>query len=279
MSESSSPVAQVGAASVDDELATAVAALRARGAARFDAVGLRVIELMLQRVHDCQGATHAALQRKLARRLAAFRERFEGAASAANALLKRESLRFPAAADALRTACEASDYRALQGLVAHLHTRTDSSPLAELLAHLARHAGAVEAAVSTAPTSARGAPRYQLKALSHFRHSWSRLSLEQQLSRALAQAPENAGPLNSHFLVLQALIRMRDLAPAYLESFMLYADALQWLEQAEPGRASARGAGQKGRSQKEMAQNEVAQKGKAKKAARSALKPSRSAPA
>lgn len=279
MSESRSSAAQAGAARVDDEVAAAVAALRARGAARFDAVGLRVIELMLRRAQDCQGATRAVLVRKLTRRLAAFRERFEVAASAANTLRKREALRFPAAADALRTAWEAGDYRALQGLVARLHRGTDTEPLAGLLAHLACHAGAVEAAVSTAPTSARGAPRYQLKALSHFRHSWSRLSLEQQLSRALAQAPENAGPLNSHYLVLQALIRMRDLAPAYLESFMLYADALQWLEQAEPGRASARGAGQKGRSQKETAQNELAQKGKARKAARRTLKPSRSAPA
>ena len=279
MIESPASAARACAVSKDDEVATVVAALRARGAARFDAVGLRVIELMLQRVHDCQGATHAALQRKLARRLAAFRERFEGAASAANALLERESLRFPAAADGLRTAREAGNYRALQGLVARLHRGTDTAPLAGLLAHLARHAGAVEAAVSTAPTSALGTPRYQLKALSHFRHSWSRLSLEQQLSRALAQAPENAGPLNSHFLVLQALIRMRDLAPSYLESFMLYADALQWLEQAEPGRPSARATGQKGRSQKELAQNELAQKGKARKAARRTLKPSRSAPA
>ena len=85
----------------------------------------------------------------------------------------------------------------------------------------------------------------------YFRRSWSRLSLEQQLSRALNQAPENAGPLNSHFLVLQSLIRMRDVAPAYLENFIAYAEALLWLEQANPGRgANPRAQPQKGTTQK-----------------------------
>ncbi|ENO84009.1 DUF2894 domain-containing protein, partial [Thauera linaloolentis] len=120
------------------------------------------------------------------------------------------------------------------------------SPLAELLAHAARSSlhAAIPALGST--QSAAGAPAGELKSLRYFGSTWSRLSLEQQLSQALARAPDNAGPLNSHFLVLQALIRMRDIAPQYLENLMSYADALLWLDLADPGK----GAGQKGGAQK-----------------------------
>ncbi len=260
MSELPATELRSGALAAGSDLEALIEALRERGAARFDAVGLRVIEAMMRRAQDCEGATHAALQRKLVRRLAAFRDRFERAGSAARALLARESLRFPVAAEAMRTACESGDYGALERLVARQHLRTDCAPLSELLAYVAHQgvfaavsegvASAVPSAVSATGGAPTGVPTYELKSLSHFRRRWLRLSLEQKLSRALAQAPENAGPLNSHFLVLQTLIRMRDIAPSYLEGFMVYADALQWLEQTEPSRGTARGVGQKGTSQK-----------------------------
>lgn len=118
-----------------------------------------------------------------------------------------------------------------------------ASGLAELLAHVAERTGIAEGS-ATAGTS-------DLKSLRYFRSTWSRLSLEQQLARALAQAPDNAGPLNSHFLVLQALIRMRDIAPQYLEGFIAHVDALFWLERADPGRgAVGRGAAPKAGARK-----------------------------
>lgn len=61
------------------------------------------------------------------------------------------------------------------------------------------------------------------------------------MTQALAQVPENAGPLNSHLLALQSLKQMRDIAPDYLKRFMSYVDTLFWLDQAE----SSRSAGQK----------------------------------
>ena len=46
--------------------------------------------------------------------------------------------------------------------------------------------------------------------------------------------------------VEQALIRMRDIAPQYLEGFIAHVDALFWLERADPGRGAAgRGAAPK----------------------------------
>jgi len=92
---------------------------------------------------------------------------------------------------------------------------TRSSPLAGLLLQLG-------SGVATPPT--------ELQAVRRFSHTWARLRVDQQLARALARQPDNAGPLNSQRLMLQTLQRLRQLSPAYLQRFMAHADALLWLE-------------------------------------------------
>lgn len=101
-----------------------------------------------------------------------------------------------------------------------------SSPLTELLAHITQHANEQPEAT-------------QLRSIARFQDTWARLSTEQQLTQTLAQAPENAGPMNSQHLVLRSLQRMQDIAPDYLQSFMSYVDTLIWLEQANPLKAAA----------------------------------------
>jgi hypothetical protein len=66
-----------------------------------------------------------------------------------------------------------------------------------------------------------------------FRNTWSKLSADKQLNKALDQAPKNAGPINSHMLVLRSLALMREISPDYLNRFISYADTLVCLEQAE----------------------------------------------
>lgn len=73
-------------------------------------------------------------------------------------------------------------------------------------------------------------PATELKAVRQFSHTWARLRVDQQLARALARQPDNAGPLNSQRLMLQTLQRLRQLSPAYLQRFLAHADALLWLE-------------------------------------------------
>lgn len=97
------------------------------------------------------------------------------------------------------------------------------SPLAELLAHIGQ------------PTDESP----QLKSVAWFHETWSRLSTEQQLTQTLAQAPENAGPMNSQHLVLRSLQSLRDIAPDYLQGFMSYVDTLIWLEHAAPTKPAA----------------------------------------
>ncbi|WP_083953636.1 DUF2894 domain-containing protein [Thauera butanivorans] len=213
-------------AAAEDGAAAIIDALRSRGAARFDAVAFYVIEAMWRRGEHLCGAARTALQHKLARRLATFRERFERAGGETGA---GAGLQVPP---------------------------RGRSPLAELLAHAARSGANAAAPAQAASPVGPGTPAVELKSLRYFGSTWSRLSLEQQLSQALAQAPDNAGPLNSHFLVLQALIRMRDIAPQYLENFMSYADALLWLDLLDPGK----GAGSKSGSQKTAARKPATRK-------------------
>ena len=124
---------------------------------------------------------------------------------------------------------------------------TSTSPLAELLAYIGQHAHEQPATPHSAAPSPNpqrkarpSAPRApELKSVAYFRNTWSKLSAEQQLTQTLAQAPENAGPMNSQHLVLRSLQVMRDVAPDYLQGFMSYVDTLIWLEHADPTRMPA----------------------------------------
>jgi len=51
------------------------------------------------------------------------------------------------------------------------------------------------------------------------------------VTQALGQAPKNAGPINSHMLVLRSLALMREISPDYLNQFTSYVDALLCLDQ------------------------------------------------
>lgn len=83
----------------------------------------------------------------------------------------------------------------------------------------------------SAPTES---PRVQ-----QFRKQLRTLSVQKQVRTALSKAPQNAGPINSHMLVLRALGMMRELSPDYLQRFMTYVDTLILLENAVQGKKAA----------------------------------------
>jgi len=70
----------------------------------------------------------------------------------------------------------------------------------------------------------------ELASLRRFRASWSRIAAEDQVAQAISRTPDNAGPLNSHALVLRSLALMRELSPDYLQRFLTQIDTLMWLE-------------------------------------------------
>lgn len=191
-----------------------LSALHARGAAQRDPSSFAFLDALARRTAQYRGAVRRQLDARLSRALADFAARLDAQAH-------------PAAVATLAGTCPGPEAAATP------------SPLTALLRDLAarpappQDPGAPPAAYP-APAAVPGTLP-ELKAVDYFRDRWSQLSLEQQFAQAMAQAPDNAGPLNSHLLILRALQCMRDISPDYLYRFMTYADALLWLDQATGG--------------------------------------------
>lgn len=195
----------------DGEAGARLEALRASGVDRFDPVRFAYLDALTRRAAGQPPAIRQPLLAKVVREAAALANRHRLAPAPA-------TTGAPAA-----------------------------SPLGELLAYIGQQAvapadarpsvlGSDAPAIPPVKPEPRNATAPELKTVAYFRNTWSRLSTEQQLTQTLAQAPENAGPMNSQHLVLRSLQLMRDLAPDYLQGFMSYVDTLVWLEQASPVR-------------------------------------------
>lgn len=105
------------------------------------------------------------------------------------------------------------------------------SALATLLRDMAQHR----------PDSAAGKPanwRADSPRIQQFRQQLGKIHVQKQVSQAIAQAPHNAGPINSHMLVLRSLSLMRDISPDYLNRFMGYIDTLLCLDEVGQGKAA-----------------------------------------
>lgn len=86
----------------------------------------------------------------------------------------------------------------------------------------------------------------EMKSVRRFSEVWSRIAAETQVKQAVGRGPENAGPLNSHMLMLRSLTLMKHLSSDYLRRFLSEMDTLLWLEQlnqkhALPDRKAPRG--------------------------------------
>ena len=219
-----------------DETGVTLQALRMQGAARFDPVRFRFIEALAGRAASHQGEARRLLDGKLAAALQDYRTRLEEGRQAADEALAHAVGKHPDAADALTRSRQEGELRGLRQTLAGLDVSRGRRLLGELLAHIrdaskdAAHGGWHDAERDAASQSGG-----ELKSVAFFRDTWLNLSVNQQLSSALAQAPDNAGPLNSHILALQSLELMRDISPDYLQHFMSYLDGLLWLELAESG--------------------------------------------
>lgn len=103
------------------------------------------------------------------------------------------------------------------------------SPLATLLQDMGSnnspHGG------DTPPGWPADHPRIQ-----QFKKQLGQLRVHKQVTQAIAQAPQNAGPINSHMLVLRSLGLMRDISPDYLNRFMAHVDTLLCLDEADKGK-------------------------------------------
>ena len=110
-------------------------------------------------------------------------------------------------------------------------TRHTPSPLSALLRDMA-------APSADRPLSPGGHGRMDKPHIVQFRQQLGKMSVQKKVTQAIAQAPQNAGPINSHMLVLRSLGLMRDLSPEYLHHFMGYVDTLLFLDSPATVKAS-----------------------------------------
>lgn len=210
------------------DLEQTIAALRQAGAHRHDPVRLHAIEALARRMEGQTERVQQILRGRLGQSLSAFQTRFDQAQCAARDTAAQSSKRYPNAAAELQQLVDAGDFQGLARRVTALEQQHRVVSLAELTRHMAQHAQDIPETSQPGSHSTRP----ELKSIRYFRNTWSKLSAEKQVTQALLQAPKNAGPINSHMLVLRSLAMMRGISPDYLNRFMSYADTLLRLDPA-----------------------------------------------
>lgn len=172
--------------------------LRQQGAGQLNSVEFDFMNALAQRMRVQPLPVRQILQSKLALAVAAYQAKWEQAQ--------------------------------INALEAKLTLRTEASTgLGQLIQSMALHTPEAESRSWASPS----ASRTELKSVHYFRNTWSKLSAQKQVSQALGQAPQNAGPINSHMRVLRSLELMRDTSIDYLNRFMCYADTLLCLDQVD----------------------------------------------
>lgn len=228
----SAPLARAG------DHAAEIAALRRDGAGQLDALRFLFIEVLARRLHEAEGAPGRVLEGRLAAELALCRRRIERQRDEAGQAIERTVRRHPDAAGELQRLFAAADFAGIDRFVGRLAARDRRSPLAALAGSGARSVAQDDAVLPTGDDGAHG----ELRSLRLFRNTWAQRAALRQAAQAIERAPANAGPLNSHLLVLRSLAAMRDLSPDYLNRFVSHADTLLRLDQAgRKGRRGARG--------------------------------------
>jgi hypothetical protein len=163
-------------------------------AAQRDPLGWHYIQVLAERTRTQSGLTQVLLQAKLNSALAQLQARL---------------------------AAQKKPYT--PHIQPYSHT---PSPLSALLRDMA-------APSAERPLSPGGHGRMDNPRVAQFRQQLGKISVQKQVTQAIAQAPQNAGPINSHMLVLRSLGLMRELSPDYLNRFMGYVDTLFFLDSAE----------------------------------------------
>lgn len=197
-----------------DCTSAAVVSLRAlleAGAQRLDPVQFHYLEALATRIPADAGALRNHLEDRLQEAVEAYARRWDALAGGDSARPQR-----PSSGPSARL--PGTSLQALQALNIRLREQARAGASADRL-------------VDTAD-------REEMKSVRQFRASWSRIAAQNRLQQALALGPDNAGPLNSHKLVLQALERMGAVSPHYVQRFMSHVDGLLLLDKVTPRLAS-----------------------------------------
>lgn len=215
-----------------------IANLKDAGGERFDPAGWHYLDTLARRAAAHEGSARRMLDAKLEQAVAVFSERLAKARSCASALLDTARTTYPHAAAELQRLFADGDYKGLRRLCAALDARAQCVALDELVEKL-KPAWATTGPADPSLPHATSRPAeavpaaLELKTVRESRDTWARLSVDKQLALAMKQAPENAGPINSHMLVLRSLAMMQAISPGYLSRVVSYVDTLLALNPRE----------------------------------------------
>ena len=184
-----------------------LASLRSAGAQRMDPVRFHYMEVLSGKLQPQPDAVRRVLQDKLDAALASYQECLALAHARPDAAVPVPQT----------TKVQAATGPGLASLVALNHYLQG---LPQASADHASHG-----------TGQVGKNHSQMKSVHQFKKAWSRSRAQDQVALAVQQGPDNAGPLNSHQLVLRSLALMRSLSPDYLQRFLSHTESLLWLDE------------------------------------------------
>lgn len=216
----------------ENSLLSRYASLRNEGAQRLDPARFHYLEVLSQRMDRAPGEVRRILEGKLKVALADYGERFRQAQKAASDELANLSAKHPDLARELHRLFAAGDYGGMRRLGAQSAFNRPCAPLAQLNQYIqdVKQDG-IDHRLGSSLVSGMEASS-EMASVRRFREAWSRIAAEDQVDQAVGRGPVNAGPLNSHMLVLRSLALMRKLSPDYLRRFLSHVDTLLWLDQA-----------------------------------------------
>ena len=197
-----------------DALMARVAALRDLASPLLDPVRLRYAEALASRLPASTPAVQRLLQAKLEDALTALGCGTEEAGQATQS-----------------GAVESAEHASAQRRPRSRAEPASAMPLSQL-GQLNQHIHVASKQSAGGLPQAATHERPELKSAVRFRETWARISAETEVDKAANRAPENAGPLNAHNLVLRSLALMRERSPDYLRRFMEHTESLLWLDRA-----------------------------------------------
>lgn len=217
----------------ENSLLSQHASLRKEGAQRLDPARFHYLDVLSQRMDTAPNEVRRILEGKLKVALADYGERFMQAQQAASDELASLSATHPALALELHRLFAAGDYARMRRLGAPSAFNKPCAPLAQLNRYIqkVKQDGTDHRADSGLGSSLVSEARAEMASVRRFREAWSKSAAEDQVDQAVVRGPVNAGPLNSHMLVLRSLALMRKLSPDYLRRFLSHVDTLLWLDQ------------------------------------------------
>ena len=202
------------------ELRADFTALRTATDGRYDPVRLRFIESLLCRYEASRGKLAQVLETKLRKALDDYRDNRPGGQSTAKSAARVNT-----------------PLRELTELLNNLQGQEDDPDIAPLEQTLRQQelelVGAIAKQADQPPSANAALRQEELKAARRFHSAMVRLNADKAVTQALAEVPEESGPLNPQRLATRSLATMRDLSPHYLSRFVSYIDTLFWLEQAD----------------------------------------------